>query len=456
MYQLQVELQTPLDLRWYDQLQVLTSGIGETFNALMPPIERLDADYMEFRSNGKIPDLYPYVTNLDHFERTKHDLGELQQEIRAHEENWTISQLYTRRIEELVTNIDIILAAARQDGASFSAANRKAYGEPNPQLFYDCCDWIRERATAAARKNLKLVDITGSLINMLPWDSGTAHNLFPRSHTFDQVRNLHIQKDGYLDQLFGEMRLTDQVRSDVGDTLTKKAITNVGSDFALVDSLGGLWSVLQSQKQVVRPHDYSLSPQAFEGIVAHEVGSHLLESTNGAKSKLKLLELGLYHYEHGNEGRAVIREQIMYDSMDEYVYQSHWYPTKASWEYRVAIYMVITLASGVLGRQYTFAELYDLVVALYTFWTLSREMPIDEELISRGAWSLVVRALKGTSGQGGAYYKDIVYLEGNIACWKAAEQNPELILYGDLGKFDIANREHVIMLGELGILPKIS
>jgi len=65
-----------------------------------------------------------------------------------------------------------------------------------------------------------------------------------------------------------------------------------------------------------------------------------------------------------------------------------------------------------------------------------------------------VRALKGTRGTGGAYMKDIVYLEGNIRCWQIAATHPERILYGDIGKFDITNERHIRALQQLHILPE--
>ena len=190
------------------------------------------------------------------------------------------------------------------------------------------------------------------------------------------------------------------------------------------------------------------------GIVAHEVGSHLLETINGSHAKLRLLETGLDRYELGNEGRAYVREQIMFDSFTDYINQSDWYPTKASWEYRIAIHLVISLACGLGGRAFGFAELFQLVKKLFSFWTVSRNLPNDQDIIDAGAWNMVVRALKGTNGTGGAYRKDIVYLEGNIRCWQVAHDNPDMVMYGDAGKFDIANHRHVMMLTELGILPQ--
>ncbi len=222
----------------------------------------------------------------------------------------------------------------------------------------------------------------------------------------------------------------------------------------MVGSPSGLWAVLPTTRQVLRPKNFALNKQQFMAIVSHEVGSHLLEYSNGSVAKLKLLELALDRYECGNEGRAFLREQIMYDSIAGYINQPDWSPTKASWEYRVAIHMIISLAMGLHDHRHNFAEIFHILTVLFRFWTAKRGEEIDEETIGKGAWNMAVRALKGTDGRGGAYCKDIVYLEGNVRSWNVAADRAELILEGDKGKFDIANERHITALTNLGIIAK--
>ncbi len=142
----------------------------------------------------------------------------------------------------------------------------------------------------------------------------------------------------------------------------------------------------------------------------------------------------------------------MYPRIQDYVDQPDWKPTKASWEYRIAIHLIISLASGLYERTYEFAELYHILTILFRFWTAKRGEAIDETVIHDGAWSMATRALKGTDGHGNAYLKDIVYLEGNIRCWQVAATHPEMIFSGDRGKFDIANPRHIQALTQIGIL----
>lgn len=457
MYKLQSPYEDPIDEKWYRRLKQIMLVVGETFEILMPPAERLEADYQRFLSSGhvSVPRLRPELPEKELLVRYQADLSQLKNEV-ADEKLGPVRKLYMARIDETVLNTRLVLAAAEGNDAEFTEANKKIYYGPDKVIFAAGCAWIRNEAAKTKDSNPNCKKSCDDVLRLVPDVDGDVSILAPEERTFQQVKHLHTQPEGYLEQLFDGTSVWNESNYTAanGDAVVRQVIKNVGSDFDLQKSVHGLWSVLQSSSTVVRPPSFSLDKNAFMGIVAHEVGSHLLESTNGSKSKLRLLETGLDRYEAGNEGRAFLREQIMYDSFDEYIFQPEWYPSKASWEYRVAIHLVISLATGLYeDRRYGFQELYELVAVLFRFWTESRGIGMNENLISRGAWNMVIRALKGTDGTGGAYLKDIVYLEGNIRCWQVAKDCPEMIMYGDTGKFDIANHEHVMMLGELGILP---
>lgn len=445
------------DETWYRQLKPLMQEIGETFVALMPSDEKLHRQHDEFVASGyaSLPNLYPEVPHAATLRASKTRLENLIHAVNNGEKVSARRDVYIERIKEMVGNIDMILAAKDGNAELFEKTNQIIYGLPNYSIFAAACAWVRR--DAMKEHSGVSEQLRDQLLQLVPDIDGEVALLFPSDDVFQSVKELHFRSDGYVDRLFKNLHVPDDtvITSDIGDPITQGAINNIGSSFKLADSPTGLWAVLQSQRQVIRPAEYALTKEAFMGIISHEVGSHLLESTNGEKSTLRLLELGLDRYECGNEGRAFLREQIMYADMNDYIEQPSWWPTKASWEYRIAIHMIISLAVGLHGRRYNFAELYQLLTVLFRFWTVKRGQKIDENSIHQGAWSMAVRALKGTDGTGGAYLKDIVYLEGNIRCWQTAAAHPELVLYGDEGKFDIANPVHVQALTSLGILPKI-
>jgi hypothetical protein len=85
---------------------------------------------------------------------------------------------------------------------------------------------------------------------------------------------------------------------------------------------------------------------------------------------------------------------------------------------------------------------------------LSESLRVAREAAQKKTDTLLLRVLKGTDGNGGAYLKDIVYLQGHVANWlTAASSGPDAISDGDLGKFDINNARHNDALRAVGLLP---
>jgi hypothetical protein len=454
-----------LDSRWFERMQLLIRRTGETYELLLPPLEQYEAEYRAFVDSRlkQLPNLYPRDVDVVRLTGVRQELCELAAEVEADEKHNSVRRLYAERITEVITNIELVVAAQAHNDTKFEELNLKLYGPPDKTVFAAEVAWLRDFAddfldeTPTARPAER--EAARTVLELLPkTPKGEKADLVPEADVFHMVRELHFLSGGYMDTLFGERRLEPGavITPQGGDSIVRRAIAAIGSDFALEVSPDGLWSVSHQRHTVYRPAEYALEPPAFYGIVAHEVGSHLWESVNGGRSKLRLLSLGLAGYEKGNEGRAQLREQIMLPTPEAYVSQI-WHPAKASWQYRIAIHTVICLASGMGGETFGFRDIYRLLVALFNLWAAKNGndmiKPGDEDL-ARGAYHMAVRALKGTSGRGGAYYKDIVYLEGNIRAWQLANEWPELILYGDLGKFNIGNREHVTMLQELGIIPK--
>jgi hypothetical protein len=455
MYQLRIDQTEPIDAAWYSRLCYATKGISETFILLEPDQRHLAKERQRFFAAdcSVNPDLRPENLDLDYYSRTLEGLIKLQKEISVEEPNEYIREAYVRHIQDYVTTLEMLLAVGRADHAAFVAKNIELYGEPSFDIISSICAWLRQDTlTTAAINDPKLGVLRDDVLRLLPDIPGDPAIIIPDADVFTQVRELHFTPGGYFDQLFAPIGIptVPYVDQKLGDEYTRQAITNAGSDYTIKTATDGLWSVLSRSHQVVRPLGYRVDRDYFTGVIAHEVGSHLLEEANGSRQPLRLLGLGLNGFEKGNEGRAYLREQIMYPSASVFVRQ-------ASWEYILILHLSVSLAHGILGREYTFVELYELLNALHRFWR-HRRFPLDtinDEQASEEAWYLCVRIMKGTDGTGGCYMKDTVYLEGNLACWTLAEHDPSLLLYGDIGKFNITDPRHIAILRGLDILPAI-
>lgn len=455
-----VAKQAALDQRWFDGLRSVDDNsqvVGlsrELFTVLGPSHRTLERYRKVYERIPFNPDLYPTdfgVPDVEALKKPLQQLKDLRQTIADTEVNTAIRQAYMMKIDEVLLQNDILIAAVNRDSAGFLAANQAIYGLPDRAIFTATCAWIRRHARGYMNSTSHSVaEAAAQVLESVPRIGGSAKRLVPRNAVFRRVQATHSRPDGYFSQLFGDTPLPEYVTAKEGDPVVKMAIKAIGLDYALADSSDELWGVVHHRNQVVRPAGYNLPLADFKGIVAHEVGSHLLERGNGQRQPLRLLEVGLDRYEAGNEGRAFLREQIMYASPYDMLQQS-------GWEYICLKHVAISLASGLHRSPYDFQELYEtLYPVCLLFQTIRRpDNPVYAQTIARDeTWHLLVRVLKGTDGFGGAYLKDIVYLEGNVKAWQMAAINPAYILYGDNGKFDISRAEHRKLLASFGIKPE--
>jgi hypothetical protein len=449
-YLVMTEKQTIIDEHWFHKLQTISQQVGETYIALAPSPDILFSKRQEFESSGFKKDVSLFPKNFQP-QVLKNSLTEvltLRHAIDAEEPNPLVAKVYGDYLDNLSANIAMIIAAHDQQAGDFEAANQTLYGSPDKEVYYAVCDWIRADANKAGMANPEHEDLVAAVLKHLPTSPQGHSKLTPSEATFQKVRQMHQQSNGFYDRLFGsELPADPYINQIEGDIICLQMLKNIGSDYTIAASENNIWATLREQKKLLRPLGYRLDKDEFIGVVSHEIGSHIWEATNGSKQALRLLETGLAGYEKGNEGRAFLREQIVYETEATFLQQS-------SWEYIVMLHLAVCLAIGYDRRPYTFSELYELLYVLHSFWR-ERRFPLqtnNEEFVRDEAWHLAVRIMKGTNGQGGGYRKDVVYLEGNIHCWQLAAEQPELILLGDQGKFDITNPNHLSVIHALGII----
>lgn len=432
-----------VDERWFDRYQALSVQIGETYELLLPDNETLQAKRREFElSDHTVPvALYPDRANTGVINKAREQLDRLKTEISHDEENLHVRESYIDAIAALDWNAMMILAGTNQDDMVFRQANSFLYDPPSRDVFKAVCHWIRHDAKATYETgDENLAKPAEDVLRVIPDLHDNHHMIIPSEKLFHEVRRMHRRKGGYYDTLFGDDGLPTDAYIDerAGDDICRRMLENIGSDFTMAPSDNNIWAVFPSRKQVVRPAGYRMDRDEFVGVVCHEIGSHVLEHESGQKQHLKLLGVGLAGYEKGNEGRAFLREQIVYENERTFLRQF-------AWEYIAALHLSVCLASGVYQKPYDFAALYHVLYILYRFWR-ERRLPRstnNDAFAHDEAWQLAVRIMKGTNGTGGAYMKDSVYLEGNIHCWQAAATDAEIILRGDLGKIDITNPRHM-------------
>ncbi len=439
-----------LDSKWFGQYKQLADRVGETYEKLEPSAEHLEEKRRAFINSGHSIDvvLLSDKPDIEELERVRATIAELSTRVYHEESNQLVHYCYHDALTTLDRQAQLIVSGAVNDMDVYEDMNKLLYSLPSSEIFRSACSWIRDDALKTPVDHSELLArLRDDILQTVPPFSDSYSPLIPSESVFAAVRTAH---EPYYASLFGSEGIPDEpyINEQEGVAVCQKILKTIGSEFTVKPSDNNIWAVLPSKKQVVYPRGFRLDRDEFVGIVCHEIGSHVLESVNGARSPLQLLSAGLAGYEKGNEGRAFLREQIVYPSERTFLQQF-------SWEYIVLLHVSTSLAAGLHTHRYTFSELYDTLYKLYYFWR-ERRMPRatnNQAFAEDEAWYLAVSILKGTPGNGSAsYLKDSVYLEGNVACWRLAAKDPSIILFGDSGKFDIANSAHNDIVRQLKLL----
>lgn len=451
----------PVDAAWFSRLDAIKQDLGaEAYELLRPSKEATATAKEAFYASGKTenPDLRPVQIDPDTMHEQAGRFEQLKADVLSDDllpEN--VRQLYRWRLNELIAGRRIVATAASGDTRRFQAYNRFVYGAPEPPVFAAVSDWFRSDAEAQLEHTAGLPasvhEAAEAVLAHVPAAGGGRDLLVPTPELFQAVRDQHYRTGGFYALVLAGVELPEKgpVTPDMGEPILTQVKSNLGADdYERVMTEAAAWSVSHHPKQLQGPGKYRMPLKRFVGLpIGHEWGSHVTEAINGSRSALRLLADGLDRYEAGNEGRAVMREQVPFASFDEFAKQLRWQDI-------LRRHFAVSLAEGLSGDRTAFSEAYLVINAIDRLWERRKAPDKPEEADAKAdtrTWNLLEqRIMKGTDGTGGAYLKDKVYLEGNVAAWGVAAHDPAMIDQGDRGKFDIANPRHVVPLRRLQII----
>lgn len=448
--------QTPEDAETYESYQAVMDGAREFYKELTLPADK-KADVLAAWQDGHDADLTAKHLDRAALADRLASLRQWKQELLADTSlNPTLKQAYRWAINERIANQYMLLASADGDMRQFRQWNEFVYGKPDEMIYRAALDWVANDADALLADDSRpqaVKDAARRVVDMLEGERGYRELLAPDDDTFRAVRESHTQEGGFYDQLYDgiDVPASGKVNNEVGDPILAHAMNvNLESDYTIADADGASWGMTHSLRAMERPEKYNMPWQRLIGLTSHEL-SHLLEKINGSRGPAALAEGGLDRVELGNEGRAMMREQVVYETFDQF-------GKLVRWRDVLRRHIAISYAYGVGEDQPRAShEVYDFMNAIDTMYQ-AKLTPDGPELTAQKAraktGTLLTRVLKGTDGAGYAYLKDKVYLEGHVASWlTAAMRGPEAVNEGDLGKFDINNPRHIVVLQQMGLLP---
>lgn len=445
--------QEAIDTPHFERLRRVIGFSSEIYNQLSPEPQYVKAQMADFYETGKNPDLSAKHLDMETLDGQESGLRnfkyEILEDVSLHP---LVQEAYRWRVNELLANVRMAKASAAGDTRRFDHYNYFVYGGPSTEITAAVVDWFRQDALDATDGSDGVVAQAGEdMLDILPDLGGDKNSLIPSQITFERVRADHYREGGYLAVALAgiDLRGRDKITPEVGEPALEKAIHNIGAVGYTRDKRTDTkaWAVSNANQVLTGPSEYNMPINRFIGLpIGHEL-RHVIEYVNGLRSALKLNAIGLDRYEWGNEGRAVIPEQIVYGSFEKFA-------KILRWQDILRRHFSIAYALGITGEAQAFSEVFAAVNAVDRLWERRKTADVEtaDAKARQRTESLLFRSLKGTDGTGGAYRKDMVYLEGNVRHWQLAQRDEKIISEGDKGKFDLANPRHIRIERALGVL----
>ncbi len=431
-----------LDKKWFSRL----NKIGEINLLKSFGGERSSRNKQrELFLSGKIknPELdYPNL-NSKKSKLQERELLELKKQI-AEEKNIAIRKAYEWKVDELIGKVRLIQASSQKNWQLFNVLTDYLYKPPSVEIFNYFLLLLLERVNRSvevpqnkekAQKLLKLL---------------SSENIQPQKLQSPSEKIIIAVQEKVRKEMSSLLNCIPKLhKNNNAQEITRTFNVALGMIKAIdwraeVDTQSGrkLISVDHKKKRIIVPATRQMTTEILQGRVIHEIGTHILRRINGESSPLRLLSLGLDRSEIGEEGIAVLREQVLKES-----------PTRfSSW----LTYLAVGLVRGLDGKTRDFRDLFEIIEKIVEFDLIEsekKELLEKESFITNRVWSLYEGVFRGTDCKtlGVCFTRDMIYAKGNISIWEFLKKNPAEINRFNLGKYDPSNERHRWILQQLNL-----
>ncbi|MFW0871161.1 MAG: tyrosine/phenylalanine carboxypeptidase domain-containing protein [Patescibacteria group bacterium] len=416
-----------LDSRWYKRFEEVAF---EDYEKLTGKKEVREAEKGKFL-NGEVdnPTLdYPELESFN-LEEREHALLALKEDVLELEKNDAVKKIYRTKINESLATLRMLKAAREGNDKMFSRYADFIYGTP------EIADigYVLEHVKELVQANLASEDANKAAA------AQKLHAVFSEvSLPAGQGADKSILPEG--EDISGKLESVDEAVAAFEEALQEIDATDWK---VVVDTESGIsnFSVSQEHKVVRVPAEDKLlarniSKKKLKGLIEHEIKTHVARRSNGERSRLQLLGLGLDRYLKAEEGIATYNEQQV---------------TGAKEFAGVPRFFSIALAKGITGEKLDFRRTHE-IMSDYRLLA-SPKKDVTPEAAATTAYNDCVRIFRGTTCKtpGAVYPKDMSYF-GNRAIWTLASENSEVVETFTIGKYDPNNSEHIALLTQLGIL----
>ncbi len=433
-------MSTSIDSDWYRQLAPLSIEVLRYLKSDLQGLQQQKDSF--FAGESRVPFFNYAHIEIEQIKEKVLGLQRLRERIIAQEELAVVAELYTAKIDEYLANALLLQSSydasvaphrAAAAMADFKKVNTYLYGEINPDMFNLTLRTLRRKLQKVPQElktqHPEAAERLEYLVRELP-SEGDSYVFAIEKHPVEQTEIIKdiVEITDMFQKALLERGLADRwkVRVDTTGQLHTFSVINHEQVIAI-----------PGQQFFLEMHEgYSLAK--LNGLIAHEIDTHIIRRHNGRRSQLRLLGAGLDRYHRGEEGIATYRAQR----------------EKGSRSFAGFLgYLSLGLALGMEphGQPKDFAGLYEI---LYAYFLLVGRF--EEQMAHQRAWHACWRVFRGTtcSEKGVVFMRDATYRQGNILIHQLLHTYPQAEADFDVGNFDPTQKSHISALLKLGLLPE--
>lgn len=433
-----------LDARWYGRFEAVNFEDYEKLTGNKEAREKTKSDFLSGEIENPALD-YPELESFDLDEREA-ELLSLKEDILELEQNEAVKKIYRTKINESLATLRMLRATKNGDDRKFSRYADFIYGKPEAGDIGYIVEHVKELAVSnrdnADQEKQGAAQRLSEIFSDVSVEAGEGvdKSILPDGQDIPGKLESVDEAVHAFEEALQEIGATDW-KVEVDDPEFK--VKDSGEFIIVSDTSKGLsnFSVSQEHKVVRIPAEEKLlarniSKKKLKGLLEHEIKTHVARRSNGERSKLQLLGLGLDRYLKAEEGVATYAEQQV---------------TGASEFAGIPRFLSIALAKGINGQPLDFRQTHKVMVDYRLLSSPKKDVTLEQAAAT--AYNDCVRIFRGTTcdTSGAVYPKDMSYF-GNRAIWTLVSENSDVVETFAVGKYDPSNSEHVALLTQLGIL----
>lgn len=399
-----------LDQKWFDKFQ----EINFKADFLFLEFEKDSVDKLITQVNsGRTPNFKELKNKLDYSQdfinKKLLEFEFLLKEIET-EENPHVRDIYKDRIEEKILILRMLESSLNNDSQVFWDLNKQTYGFPQIKYIQIALSLIQQRNKQTYNEikqkyfnNIPEYSIQLEFPNVSKLFNSTQQNI---------LNNISENKDYNSNEALEVFKVI----------IASYSIKN----WKVILSENSSVKVDQVNHTILIPKNFNRTGKSLKKLIAHEIFVHFERMINGSNQKLRLLQIGLAHYDRAEEGLA-----LLFEGMED----KNYFSTALN-------YLALSIACGL-------SDVEGNINSVFKFLSEFSENKQKQAILNK-----TLRFYRGVDINlpNICYLKDIIYFEGLISIVSQLNNNNLTIQQILIGKYDCLDPKQIDQLKILSVL----